>query len=751
MQTAASSSCIDGAGIPRLRVTAPAAYAADGRAIGVHLRAHDTTVELYVDPTSDAVLVDPQWVSTGTMNVARITHAAAKLGDGRVLVTGGYNGSGYTATAEIYDPATGAWTLTNPMLTARGRHTMTTLPNGKVLVVGGWAGLSSYAQGTEIYDPATGTFSTGPSLSQRVDHAATLLNDGKVLISGGNSGLAVLQDTYLYDATTNTITSSGLMPHLHQSHRATVMADGRVLVVGCYSNGNDYQVMIASDLFNPATGVWTVAGSPLWPHYAHPQALLPDGRVIAAGGEGFSMAPHTKTEIYNPATNTWSLVAQMSIARDRPISALLGDGTLLVAGGYDGVSYPTTLATAERYDPVSNTWSSAGSMANSHYDAVSATLDNGYVLVAGGTTNPYFTYTGLSELYTTLAGNGAACSSASQCVSGNCVDGVCCNSACGGGVTTDCQACSTAAGASQNGTCGAIYTGTCALASGAACTASSQCGSGFCVDGVCCNSACGGGVTTDCQACSVATGASQDGTCTTLTTGSCGLSPNGAACSASNQCSSGFCVDGVCCNTACGGGANDCQACSVAAGASQDGTCTALTTGSCGTTCLTIQRGTSGTVADAHIVSSSGTTNYGANAVLSAGGTSGATRYALLNFDLSAIPQGSVVTQATVTLSTFSGGGATVNFHRITAPWSESTVTWNSFASAFNAQVEAAITGNSTSYSGDVSALVQAWVNGTYSNYGMLLERDLSAATGLYASEFATVSSRPKLYVCYHP
>lgn len=55
------------------------------------------------------------------------------------------------------------------------------------------------------------------------------------------------------------------------------------------------------------------------------------------------------------------------------------------------------------------------------------------------------------------------------------------------------------------------------------------------------------------------------------------LKPGGAACAAGIQCKSGFCVDGVCCNNACGGGANDdCQACSAAMGSSTDGLCETL-------------------------------------------------------------------------------------------------------------------------------------------------------------------------------
>ncbi|HEY0707144.1 MAG TPA: hypothetical protein VGG33_10115, partial [Polyangia bacterium] len=56
------------------------------------------------------------------------------------------------------------------------------------------------------------------------------------------------------------------------------------------------------------------------------------------------------------------------------------------------------------------------------------------------------------------AANGTACTLNTDCTSGFCTDGVCCDSACGGG-TTDCQACSTAAGAAVNGVCGLRSTG----------------------------------------------------------------------------------------------------------------------------------------------------------------------------------------------------------------------------------------------------------------------------------------------------
>ena len=71
--------------------------------------------------------------------------------------------------------------------------------------------------------------------------------------------------------------------------------------------------------------------------------------------------------------------------------------------------------------------------------------------------------------------NGVACKAGLQCQSGFCVDGVCCNSACGGGVATDCQACSVTAGALTNGTCAPLAAGkVCRLAAGS-CDAMETC------------------------------------------------------------------------------------------------------------------------------------------------------------------------------------------------------------------------------------------------------------------------------------
>ena len=123
------------------------------------------------------------------------------------------------------------------------------------------------------------------------------------------------------------------------------------------------------------------------------------------------------------------------------------------------------------------------------------------------------------------------------------------------------------------------------LGNGEGCTAAtaSNCASGFCVDGECCGSAACSG---SCQSCAVA---GHEGTCAMVVPGTevpgscpgqaCGTggscnTKNGTACSSASACASGFCVDGVCCESACDG---ICVSCDQAG---QAGKCSAYTAGS---------------------------------------------------------------------------------------------------------------------------------------------------------------------------
>ncbi|MCU0658545.1 MAG: hypothetical protein MUF64_25795, partial [Polyangiaceae bacterium] len=135
----------------------------------------------------------------------------------------------------------------------------------------------------------------------------------------------------------------------------------------------------------------------------------------------------------------------------------------------------------------------------------------------------------------TLAQVGQACSSNAECPSGFCTDGVCCNSACAGGVS-DCQACSVAAGAASNGLCGPTTGNTCNDGNG--CTQTDTCQAGTCT----------GSNLVTCTALSqchdVGTCNPATGVCSNPTKDDGTACNDGDACTTSDACQAGTCTPG---------------------------------------------------------------------------------------------------------------------------------------------------------------------------------------------------------------
>ena len=220
---------------------------------------------------ASAELYDPKtgtFTPTGSLATARGFHIATRLSDGRVLIAGGtsvgWNGPPFLNSAEIYDPKTGRFAATRPMAVARGSHTATLLADGRVLITGGTdIGTRSLAS-AELYDPKTGRFAaTGSMAAARTFFEATLLADGRVLVTGGDpAGWGYdgpfLASAEIYDPKTGTFAATRPMAERRTYHTATLLSDGRVLVTAGYG---DLGPLASAELFDPNSGAFSPTGS----------------------------------------------------------------------------------------------------------------------------------------------------------------------------------------------------------------------------------------------------------------------------------------------------------------------------------------------------------------------------------------------------------------------------------------------------------------------------------------------------------
>jgi Galactose oxidase, central domain len=319
-------------------------------------------------------------VTTGQMIAARFDHAAVLLPSGRVLIIGGIERNGVMQpSAELFDPVSGRFT---PAGKPQAQHgwgvTATLLQDGKVLVAGGSTGCDSpcYTASAELYDPGTGAFEpTGKLTVPRAEARAVLLRNGDVLFAGGTAMAEnkPLLTAELYHPSTGTFTAIGAT-HLSDATQMILLKDGRALIVG--SSG--------ADLYDPSTNRFTITGAMTVPRSKFGGALLPDGHVLIAGGQ--SGGPWgtrvTSTQIYDPGPGRFSPGPELIENRFKLSKAVvsLKDGRVLIAGGAEQ---------AEVYDAGSGAFAAVGgSKLDGFLFSTATLLSDGRVLLAGGYARP---------------------------------------------------------------------------------------------------------------------------------------------------------------------------------------------------------------------------------------------------------------------------------------------------------------------------------------------------------------------------
>jgi hypothetical protein len=185
-------------------------------------------------------------------------------------------------------------------------------------------------------------------------------------------------------------TATGSLATPRSSHSATLLPNGKVLVAGGLAS-NFFSALGSAELYDPASGTWTATGNMRYARSSHTAILLSNGKVLVQGGveqfDNNGMYRAVNAEVYDPANGTWTATGPLPQLHG-PSVTLLPNGKVLLAGGQknndimgkDVVIY----ATAELYDPANETYVATGSLGTARIDHTATLLANGKVLVTGG-------------------------------------------------------------------------------------------------------------------------------------------------------------------------------------------------------------------------------------------------------------------------------------------------------------------------------------------------------------------------------
>jgi hypothetical protein len=170
----------------------------------------------------------------------------------------------------------------------------------------------------------------------------------------------------------------GVLAEARSGAAAAMLSDGRVLVAG--GDGAAGTALSSAELFS-LDGSFTPVAPMTVARSKHVAVALKDGRVLVAGGVGIDGKALSSAEIYDPSSNAWQAALPMVEARSGATATLLADGKVLVAGGANDSAASASL---EVFDPVSDGFVPGGMMSWPRQNHAAALLASGQVLLAGG-------------------------------------------------------------------------------------------------------------------------------------------------------------------------------------------------------------------------------------------------------------------------------------------------------------------------------------------------------------------------------
>lgn len=208
-------------------------------------------------------------------------------------------------------------------------------------------------------------------------HSRVLLTS--VIVTGFVFVAAAVRETTLSTPRVGTVVASAPMLEARSGHTATLLPDGKVLIAGGMRRNQDFYK--SAELYDPATGKFQPTGEMHERRVGQIAVLLRSGKVLIAGG-WVGHGGTDSAELYDPATGKFTAISKMTIRRGRPSATLLANGDVLIAGGEEEDN--ESLASAEIFYAQTLSFHRTGSMHHARVAHTATLLDDGRVLIAGG-------------------------------------------------------------------------------------------------------------------------------------------------------------------------------------------------------------------------------------------------------------------------------------------------------------------------------------------------------------------------------
>lgn len=209
---------------------------------------------------------------------------------------------------------------------------------------------------------------TGSLTEIRETFGMVVLPGGSVMVAAGYGNASGTQHNEHWDKATGTWTKKKDLLTQRSFVSATALSSGKVVVLG----GSD----ATGEIYDPTIDEWTAIAD-AGRIGAHETTLLSTGKLLVIGTNGTTWV---QPRLYDPVADTWSSAGTMMAPREDHAAHLLYDGRVAILGGYNG-SY---LSSVELYTPATNTWSAGGALKAIRQSPASALLPDKRILIAGG-------------------------------------------------------------------------------------------------------------------------------------------------------------------------------------------------------------------------------------------------------------------------------------------------------------------------------------------------------------------------------